>query len=90
MSAHSGSNKSESLAIASLIIGLVSLITWGGFGIGPIISIVLGALALSRVKKNPNQYERRGIAIAGITISVLVLVLGIIAGIAIPTPRRAV
>ncbi len=79
----------KGLAIASLVLGIVSIPTLGLLGVGAITAIVLGAIALSRSKKDPAIYGGKGMAMAGIITSVasllLIPVLGILAAIAIPT-----
>lgn len=73
------------LAIASLIIGIVSMMACGLLGLGSITGLVLGIVALSKAKKSPMQYGGQGFAIAGIVLSVFsFLYIGIILAIAIP------
>lgn len=43
----------KGLAIASLVIGIVSILTCGGLLVGPLVGIVLGILALNKVKSDP-------------------------------------
>lgn len=78
----------QGLAIFGLVLGIIGFFTFGIIGVGAIAGIVVSALALSRVKKDPWQYGGRGIAIAGLVLNVVALVsvvpLGIIAAIAIP------
>jgi competence protein ComGC len=78
----------KGLAIASLVLGIISIPTLGLLFIGGIAGIVLGIVALNKAKQNPAQYAGRGLAIAGIvtsTLSLLVAIPGIIAAIiAIP------
>ncbi len=83
----------KGLAIASLIIGLLSLPTLAGLGIGALTGIVLGIVALMKASQSPAEYGGKGMAIAGIVASALsfiaIPVLGIIAAIAIPSLLRA-
>jgi hypothetical protein len=76
------------LAVASLVLGIISIPTLGLLGIGAIIALVLGAIALKRMKKDPENYGGKGMAIAGIITSVisllLVAVFGILAAIMAP------
>jgi len=78
----------KGLAIASLILGIVSVPTLGLLGVGAITAIVLGAIALSRRKKEPAIYGGKGMAMAGIITSVvsilLIPVYGILAAILAP------
>jgi type IV pilus assembly protein PilA len=78
----------KGLAIASLVVGIVSVPTLGLLFVGGITGIVLGVVALNKAKMQPHQYSGRGFAIAGIITSSLSLLVAIpviiIAAIAIP------
>jgi competence protein ComGC len=80
--------KNAGLAVASLVVGIISFLTLSFVGIGAITGIVLGIAALSKIKKNPAQYGGQGMAIAGLITSVLSIMiavpLAIIMAIAIP------
>jgi type II secretory pathway pseudopilin PulG len=81
------------MAIASLVLGILGLPTFGIFGLGALIGIVLGIMALVRANKTPAVYGGKGLAIGGIVTNCLSLalipVIGIIAAIAIPSLLRA-
>ena len=81
------------LAIASLVIGILSLPTLGCAIVGALAGIVMGALALMKANREPHAYGGKGLAIAGIATSaaslLLVIPIGIIAAIAIPSLLRA-
>jgi len=79
-------NPRKGLAIASLVVGIISIPTFGLLAVGGITGIILGAVALSKIKNNPQVYGGRGLAIAGIVTSAvsLILFLSIIAAIALP------
>ena len=83
----------KGLAIASLVLGILSFFTFGLLGVGAIIGIVLAVIAMSKVKNEPWTYGGRGIAIAGLVLSITSLVtavpVGIIAAIAIPNLLQA-
>lgn len=83
----------KGLAIASLVLGIVSFFTLGIFGVGAIIGIILAVMAMKRVKNEPWKFGGRGIAIAGLVLSITSLVafvpVGIIAAIAIPNLLQA-
>jgi len=79
---------SQSLAVSSMVLGLVS-ITLGwccSFGVltAP-VAIVLGIVALSQIKSQPNRYAGKPLAIAGIVsgglyfvlLAVIVLIYGL-------------
>jgi Tfp pilus assembly protein PilE len=79
---------SKGLAVASLILGIISIPTLGLLGVGAITAIVLGSIALNRIKKEPAAYGGKGMAIAGIITSAVSLLLTagfcIFAAIAVP------
>lgn len=81
-------SEKKAMAIASLVIGILSFLTFGFFGVGAILGIVLGIMAMKRVKNEPWRYGGRGIAIAGLVLSIcsllVVIPVGMIAAIAIP------
>jgi uncharacterized protein DUF4190 len=71
--------QNKSLATASMVLGIIS-ITVGWFCLGPIpaiVAIVLGLVALSQMKKNPDQYGGQPFAWTGIiTGGVMLLIYG--------------
>lgn len=97
---HSSGDHSEGqqkgLAVAALILGILSFFTFGLLGVGAIVGIVLSIKAMGRVSREPWRYGGRGMAIAGLVLSITSLAsavpIGIIAAIAIPNllaARRA-
>ncbi len=80
-------------AIASLVLGLLSLPTLGLLGVGAVLGIVFGVVALVKADRQPATYGGRGLAMSGIAASVLSFLMipfiGIIAAIAIPSLLRA-
>jgi type II secretory pathway pseudopilin PulG len=81
------------MAVASLVLGLLSIPTLGLLLVGAILSLVFGIVALVKANRYPTQYGGHGLAVAGIVssvASVLVMpfVLGVVAAIAIPTYLR--
>ncbi len=84
----------QGMAIASLVLGIVSLPTLGCLGVGALVAIVLGIVALSRASREPHVYGGKGFAIGGIVAAAMSLVVaipigGIVAAIAIPSFLRA-
>jgi hypothetical protein len=61
------------LAIGSLVCGVLSLTCF--FGVTSIPAIVLGFIAMSKIKADPTRYGGRGLAIAGIATGALSLAL---------------
>lgn len=84
----------KGLAIASLVVGILSMLTLGCLGIGALTGVVLGIVALRRASDSPQQHGGKGLAIGGIVTSGLGLLLlipfiGLVAAIAIPSLLRA-
>lgn len=83
----------KGLAMASLVLGILSLFTVAGLLIGGALGLVLGIVALVKANGSPATHGGKGLAIAGIVTSVLsflaIPILGIIAAIAIPSLLRA-
>jgi len=66
----------KGLAIASLILGIISILGNPILGlgvVGSLTSVTLGAIALRKIKKKPMNYGGRNMAVAGIIISVISL-----------------
>ncbi|HKU74412.1 MAG TPA: DUF4190 domain-containing protein [Pyrinomonadaceae bacterium] len=60
---------SQNLAMASMIVGLSGILLSWCFGPVPgIVALVLGLVALSQIKKSPEKYSGKNMAIAGIVI----------------------
>ena len=89
----SAPQQKRGLAMASLVVGVLSIPSLGCLGLGALAGIVLGVLALMKAKGSPEEYGGKGLAIGGIVCSVLSLllipVIGIVAAIAIPSLLRA-
>lgn len=84
----------QGMAITSLVLGVLGLPTFGCLGIGALLGIVLGIVALTRANREPQVYGGKGFAIGGIVACALSLLLGIpiggiVAAIAIPSLLRA-
>jgi len=78
---------STSLATWSLVLGIVSFVTMGLFGVLATGGIVLGIIALVKIGQSPLQHGGKGRAVAGLvlsSISAIAVPIGIIAAIAIP------
>jgi type IV pilus assembly protein PilA len=78
----------KGLAIFSLVIGILNILTLGLLGVGAILGIVLATVALMKAKGNPHKYGGKGAATAGLVLSIvsiaIIVPVGIIAAIAIP------
>jgi len=75
MPAAAGQNKT--LAIISLVTGILSLFCCGWF-IPGIAAIVMGFMAKSKASNDPSSYGGGGLALGGIITGVLSLILGVI------------
>ncbi len=67
--------KNHPLAVWSLV---SSLVGWFFFGIGVLLGIIFGAIALSKIKSNPEKYKGRGMALAGLIIGVVIVAVVIL------------
>jgi hypothetical protein len=81
-------------AIASLVLGILSIPTIGLLLVGAMLSVILGVVALVKASREPEEYGGKGMAIAGIVLSgvsilVMPLAIGVVAAIAIPSLLRA-
>lgn len=78
----------KGLAIAALVLGIISFITFGLLGVGAIVGIVLAVKAMGRVSREPWRYGGRSMAIAGLVLSITSLTsafgLGIVMAITVP------
>jgi type IV pilus assembly protein PilA len=85
----------KGLAIFALVLGIVSLCTFGLLGVGAITGIIVACVAISRTKREPSKFGGGGMAIAGLILSIVSLVSAVpvgLAAIAIPNllaARRA-
>ncbi|HJS52075.1 MAG TPA: DUF4190 domain-containing protein [Pyrinomonadaceae bacterium] len=69
--------QSQTLAIISLIVGILSLCCGYTF-IVPIIAIVLGFMARGKANNDPANYGGAGLALGGIITGAIALVLGVV------------
>jgi hypothetical protein len=86
----SADGQSKGLAVTSLVSGILSLL--GCVGLGSLVAIITGVMAMSRAKNEPHVYGGKGMAVAGVvmgSVSLLILPIFIIAAIAIPSLLRA-
>jgi len=67
--------KTNSYAQAGMIFGILSLMCCCGFPFG-ILGLVFSLIGLSQINANPELHEGRGMAIAGLVLSILSLLLG--------------
>ncbi|HSB62122.1 MAG TPA: DUF4190 domain-containing protein [Vicinamibacteria bacterium] len=83
----------KGLAITSLVFGILSIPTLGCLGVGALVAIVCGIIALVKAKNEPVRYGGKGMAIGGIVTGALSFLfipfIGVIAAVAIPSLLRA-
>ena len=74
---HAGPQK-NGMGIASLVLGILSLVSWFFFigGLFGLIAIILGVIALGRVKRG--EANNKGVAIAGIVTGAIGLLLTVL------------
>lgn len=79
------------MAIAALVMGIISIFTFGLCGIGSIVTIILGHMALTRVRQSGGSLGGKGMAVAGLVMgyaSIALAIVGILASLALPTFTR--
>jgi uncharacterized membrane protein len=64
------------LAIASLVLGIVGL---PALFPAAIVGLVLGAIAIGRISRQPQNLRGTGLAVAGVAVSSVALALAVIA-----------
>ncbi len=79
--------KTSGMAVTSLVVGILGACT---FGIGSIIGLILGLVSLNKIKKSNGQLGGKGLAIAGVCVSVAVIpITAILAGLLLPALANA-
>lgn len=91
-----GVKQRKGLAVASLVLGVAGLFTFGILFIGALVGAVLGVAALIRSNRRPDVYGGRGLAVGGVVLNGLALLvavpLSLVAAVALPNllaARRA-
>ncbi len=72
-----GSGQNQTLAIVSLVLGILSILCCGWIVPG-VVAVVLGFMAKNKAEQNPNEFGGRGLALGGIITGGISLVLGVI------------
>jgi hypothetical protein len=71
--------RTNGLAVASLVLGIVGLILAGFFAIVPALALILGLVALSQIRTaTPGTLAGKGLAIAGVALGSVGIVLFVI------------
>ena len=68
--------KTEGLGVTGFVSSLVGLFV-AGIPLG-LIGVIFGSISLSKIKKNPNKFKGKGLAIASIIIGIIAIVGAII------------
>lgn len=68
-----GNGKNVTLAVASLVTGVIGIFLVPL--LGSVAAIILGFAALARIAENPEEYGGKGMAVAGITLGFLGILL---------------
>ncbi|MCW3083682.1 MAG: hypothetical protein JWP12_1048 [Bacteroidetes bacterium] len=63
------------LALASLILGILSVVAYYGAFVLGVLAIVFGAVALYKIRKNPGMYRGRGMAMWGFILGIISLAI---------------
>ena len=80
--------KHQGMAIASLVLGIFSMICFGI--ITGIPAIILGHVAFNRTRKKPEQYQGKGLAITGFVMGYIsIFTTLILAGLLLPALAQA-
>ena len=75
--AAAGEGQNKTLAIISLVTGILSLFCCGWF-IPGIAAVVMGYLAKGKADANPSEYGGRGLAVGGMITGIISIILGVI------------
>ncbi|HEU4386963.1 MAG TPA: signal peptidase I [Blastocatellia bacterium] len=79
--APAGRGERKGMAVASLVLGVISVLTLGGLNVLAVVGIILGLISLNKARHNPGIYGGRRLAIGGIVTNSCSILLGVIAAI---------
>jgi len=78
------------LAIASVVLGILSLMTCGGLAIGPLLGIILAAVAFGQIARSNGRQTGNALAGVGLALNLVSFVMiPIMAGILFPVFAKA-
>ena len=86
MPGYNASPPNEGLAVASMVIGIVSFVLACGYGIGLLgspVALVMGRVSMKRIDQSGGQLGGRGMAQAGFIMGIIGTVLLVLALIAL-------
>jgi hypothetical protein len=73
-----GEGDNKNLAIVGLVLGILGCV---GYYAGPLFglaAIIVSAIALNKIKKNPSEYGGKGMAIGGLILGIVAVVVWIL------------
>jgi hypothetical protein len=70
--------KSQGMAVASLVMGILALLTYYGAFLFGLLALIFGLIALKRIRTSPDKFEGKGMAKAGIIMGIIAMVVIII------------
>jgi len=73
---YGGPPRTEGLAVASLVLGIVGLV--GCLVVAPILAIVFGLQAKTKISQNPAALQGAGMAQAGFVLGIIGLALDVV------------
>jgi len=76
--------KTSGLAIASLVLGILGICSYGLLGL---VGLIMGLVALSKINQSGGQLGGKGLAIGGIATGAATLLLGVLMMVAIAVPN---
>lgn len=85
------STETSGFAVASMVIGILAILGgwfWSGV-ILPILAIIFGHVALSKIKKQSPRLSGRGFAITGLTLGYVSFVIAVIAALVIGSAMKS-
>lgn len=71
-------NKDQTMAIVSLVLGIIGLTACCGVIIPSLAAMITGYMARNKAKNNPNQFGGEGLAMAGLITGIIGVVGGIL------------
>ena len=67
--------ETNGMAIASLVLSLTGFVS---YGVGFVLGIVFGHVAISQISRNPGMQEGRGLALAGLIVGYVGVAIGVL------------
>ncbi|MEI8063948.1 MAG: DUF4190 domain-containing protein [Verrucomicrobiota bacterium] len=71
------SQKSNGMAVAGFVLGILSIFQCCSLLLGP-LGIIFSSIGISQIKKRPTEFPDKGLAVAGLVLSILGTVINMI------------